>query len=129
VKEFDMRNRKGTQENTHSKAPYDWIEKHGVNFISEALWELGHPSEPVETLIDVIKNVSEISETFIVNQDDAVKLVKIIGELEVHDSKIEAKRRQLRINARNSRTLCESRKTPWDPPSVLGGIKLKRARK
>ncbi|MDB9704111.1 hypothetical protein OAA86_08480 [Rhodospirillales bacterium] len=108
-----MENQKDEQENTSSKSTPDWIKKHGTKFISEVLWELGHPSEPKETLIEVLNNVSEALNTFIMDCDDASHHVQIISELNYQNEMILMERRLRHIEARDSRSSCEKIKAPW----------------
>ena len=70
--------------------PFNWESNHGIEFLSQVLWELGHPEEPKETLLEVLNSVHEKTATLIISIEHAAYIdsIKEQGELEEYKMKL-----------------------------------------
>ena len=90
--------------NTDSKYnPYDFEHNHGIGFLSMVLWELGHPKEPDETLLEVLKAVQQETGARIISFDDAEVIINETDEIDFIIHRDQLRERQSRIEAREER--------------------------
>ncbi len=97
-------NNKRQNSNIDSKYdPNDCEHNHGIGFLSMVLWELGHPKEPDETLLEVLKAVQQETGALIISFDDAREIIYEENEIGfiIHQGQLEE--RQSRIEAREER--------------------------
>jgi hypothetical protein len=91
-----------TQKNA-KQDPFNWEGNHGIEFLSQVLWELGHPEEPKETLLDVLKSVHEKTAAHIISLEHAAYIHSIIELGEFEEYKMKLHDVNSRIYARRNR--------------------------
>ena len=98
-----MNNERQSSNLDSKQDPYDWEHNHGIGFLSMVLWELGHPEEPDETLLEVLKDVRQEKDACIISLDDAREIIKEGNyvNFDYHQNQLRA--RQSRIEARKER--------------------------
>lgn len=85
--------------------PHCWVENYGISFISHVLKELGHPSEPVNTLAEVLEQTNFITQAYIISLDHASKLHRSNALWDNDEEQYYIKKIQKRIKARQKREL------------------------
>ena len=83
--------------------PNDCEHNHGIGFLSMVLLELGHPKEPDETLLEVLKAVQQETGARIISFDDAEEIINVGHEVDFINHKYQFRARQSRIEAREER--------------------------
>ena len=87
----------------------DWEHNHGIEFLSMVLWELGHPEEPDETLLEVLKNVGQETGACIISLDDAEAIIDLRHDVGFIHHQHQLRARQSRIEAREERQKKENK--------------------
>ena len=82
---------------------FNWERKHGVEFLSRVLGELGHPSEPDETLFEILQEVHTKTNVCIISLEDARAINGQYDELAFIDDKHRNIAIDARIEAREER--------------------------
>jgi hypothetical protein len=133
-----MQNETNCKTHANENCRHEWMMNHGTDFLRAVLWELGHPTEPTQTLIEVLNRVHEDLGSFIISLDDASDIIEEGRYIEHIDNQHRTRIRQERIEARNERQMkepCqpktkdtsppESHTPPWEnfSPPPLGDIK------
>jgi|TARA_B100000315_G_scaffold128968_1_gene118619 hypothetical protein len=90
-------------ENEKKRHPLNWESNHGLEVLSQVLWELGHPGEPEETLLEVIDSVHKKTGAYIINHKDAAAIISLVDELDFYDQQNLSEVRKSRIKAREKR--------------------------
>ncbi len=103
-------NNKRKNSNLDSKYdPNDCEHNHGIGFLSMVLWELGHPEEPDETLLEVLKAVQQETGALIISFDDAREIINEGYDIDLINHQIQFRARQSRIEAREERQKKENK--------------------
>jgi hypothetical protein len=93
-----------------------WMYRHGIDFLSQVLWELGHPEEPTETLIEILKAVHRNTDVFITDLDQAATIIANIDEVKFSFFKSHLCTISSRVKAREDR---ENKKKEKEAASVM----------
>ena len=80
-----------------------WMHRHGIDFLSQVLWELGHPEEPKETLIEILEAVHRKTGVFIIDLDHAATILNNINEVEFSFFQSNLRNISSRVEAREDR--------------------------